>query len=73
MSAREIFELLGYTFGICKNGNYLYDKPRQLENRHQVEFFIKSKTYHIVGTQRFSINMELNKAIQKQIEELGWN
>lgn len=72
MTAQEMFEALGYSLTICKNGNYLYSQPRETQNRHNVEFFIKSKTYHIIGTKRFSINMELHKAIQKQIEELNW-
>lgn len=72
MTAQELFRALGYELKILANGNYLYSQPRETQNRHNIEFFIKSKTYHIIGTKRFLINMELHKAIQKQIEELNW-
>lgn len=74
MSAREMFEKLGY---ICdKQDDYIvYWKPLKLNRELQIEFNFKFRTVEKrkVSDMRCEvINLRELKAINKQVEELGW-
>lgn len=87
MKAKEMFEELGYkqendTFD--KGIHYhLIQIVAGDENHYGVSFNKETKTYHTYAYGWFkngvhfdsnlSIDIKLNKAINKQIEELGWN
>ena len=69
-SAREMFEKLGYY------PSYDYNKSKvdfAFYSKHSIKmiiFNIKDKTIETIGG---AITFEELKAINKQIEELGWN
>ena len=69
--AEQLFLDLGYAKSVCKNGNIIYSYLATKRNRCDVEFFVKSQTYHLIGTRRFSVSLQLNNAIQEQLKELG--
>lgn len=76
MSAKEMFEKLGYEFKKEKGIGIVYYKFVSNEDKenlcgydweNKVTFFEKQ-----VYSDKY-INMDLLQAINKQIEELGWN
>ena len=75
MTAKEMFEKLGYI-----QNEWVTEKPiiaftkGGMANWKRVRFNITNKTINFEGTMYDfkSFNMEDMKAIQKQIEELGW-
>ena len=79
MTAKEMFEELGYKL-VYRDKFYidysLDDEP--IGNWGVIiQFMRKEKIYRIysygeIRDEIINVNMELNKAIQKQIEELGW-
>lgn len=65
MSAKEMFKKLGYEYS--NNGTqicYFND----IENEY-IWFYLETKTIEI----QFDIYIEILQAINKQIEELGWD
>lgn len=71
--ARKMFEELGYELFEDNESDMLvyYDK----ETRGiAIDFYLKEKAYAISinDNEFYPINLALNKAIQKQIQELGW-
>ena len=84
MTAKEMFEKLGFIYSECyyhhKLDSILYKRTEKRAN--QVEFMLDRKLYKVffeisnVGTYELlpsAVDMELHKAINKQIEELGWD
>lgn len=81
MSAKEMFEKLGFMSKL-NNENVLSYDAYDTESGwlRTVMFNLKNKTYEIhriniyfdIET-KYTKHKHLNKAINKQIEELGWN
>lgn len=69
MTAREMFEKLGYKFNVL--GDYIIYKHE--EGAKSVVFDILKQTYNAnAGLYSTHVNMNELKAINKQCEELGW-
>ena len=79
-TAREMFEELGYKIYEIYQKHVCYNKEVEINNiifLYIITF--KDKTYHAYqcteedyGDDGITIDMKLFKAIQKQLEELGW-
>lgn len=79
-SAKEMFEELGYEYDYIQNKNNEDTITYHKDNLH-IQFNLISKLivfqndtsyiYYAIAT--FFINKDLLKAINKQVEELGWN
>ena len=73
MSAREMFEKLGYEF-FERNDHKKY--IRYTNNYHTITFSKEYKTFSLRPEEllehQLVVNIDLFKAIQKQIKELGW-
>ncbi len=65
MKAKEMFEKLGFK----EDFHIAYIKYHNEEEDKYIWFDKAAKTIEIM----FDINMDLLKAINKQVEELGWN
>lgn len=77
MSAKEMFEELGYKQIEYSNSYIVYNKFLKQEERYIIEFHNNDTTFskykNRCGNIRdLFINLQEFKAIQKQIEELGW-
>ena len=67
MNAEQMFKELGYTYYEYRDG-FAFEK--ECVNRvDHIHFFPE---YHIYVTNVYRMNVELHKAITKQMEELGW-
>ena len=83
MSAKEMFEKLGYTYSECWLQSDLgFDSELdeiyyQKEGKYtpQIKFSLGHKTISVYreNFKSSAFNMKLLKAINKQVEELGWN
>ena len=74
MSAKEMFEKLGYKKVEDRYYACLYEKVVEQEDytwKHRIVFETDGKTKYVFSDKYTS--MELLQAINKQIEELGWN
>ena len=83
MTAKEMFEKLGYTHNLNFNG-YINTNPKphityekNIENiRVLISFDLRKKSYYksvILYNDEFKhITLEEHKAIQQQTKELGW-
>lgn len=76
MSAREMFEELGYE--LIQDDMYwlIYSFNKDKWYSFNIEFNKNEKQIHIAGKQPSNgkvIDMQEIKAINKQVEELGWN
>ena len=75
MTAKEMFEKLGYKQDKQKT-HIVYYKFLKLNRELQIEFNFKFKSVEkrkVPGINSEPINFKELKAINKQIEELGWN
>jgi hypothetical protein len=77
MNAKEMFKKLGYIELEKSNSYVVYNKFLAQEERYIIEFHNNDKTFskykNRYGNIRdLFINFDEFKAIQKQIEELGW-
>ena len=71
MSAKEMFEELGYKQWDNNNYRIYYDTTKGVScGSRGLEFIHKSKK--IVPYNRVQIDMKLLKAINQQVKELGW-
>ncbi len=80
-SAKEMFEELGYeqtNNDLCLISYKLNEKKIEYGKRDYIEFSFTEKIYYCCvdyaecdGAAK-TINVELHKAIHKQLEELGW-
>ena len=66
MKAKEMFEKLGYEIAYDNKYNIKYCN---VEKDNYIWFMLDIKTIDIYET----INMKELQAINKQVEELGWN
>lgn len=72
MTAKEMFEKLGYEQDLNSERIRYFNE----ETKYYVVFFLEYKIYTIGCSNEnedVGINIELHKAINKQVEELGWN
>lgn len=75
MSAKEMFRKLGYKY-IKRDFEiiYQYTKNEYIEDYRYIKFDIKNKKIELCDWQsEFNLSLEELKAINKQVEELGWN
>lgn len=80
MSAKEMFEELGYELRSHKN-IIRYVNKQYVSDWNYIDFNLKEKTIyaHIMSDSPFTpdspleLNLKEIQAINKQIEELGWN
>ena len=67
MTAKEMFKAIGYECSNC------YDRNRIIryynEQKNEFVFWIKQQEF---SSSKFVITVDEFKAIQKQMEELGW-
>ena len=81
MTAKEMFEKLGYEIDEQNNNEILYKMKWERTTTYWVGFDIECKDISIFETsdspfepsKPFNIDMDLLQAINKQVEELGWN
>lgn len=73
MTAREIFEKLGYRC-IKSNNSIWYINDSDEENYRSVEFYFCDCTFDAIGNygDPLMVNVKELEAINKQCEELGW-
>ena len=81
MSAREMFEELGYK-QIKKNKHFIeyrqqFDKDNQYKVLYEFNFCLEYECVECIILDNLSVHFvrltnRLNKAIQQQIKELGW-
>ena len=82
MTAKEMFEELGYSKTTFPNGTIQYEKVRK-DRIGRVRFYLENKVYSSYYTKLSEngveiqqmtrlINTKLHKAINKQCKELGW-
>lgn len=79
MSAKEMFEKLGYEYSYSSDNyllqpkiSYFIDKPNEKgHNFYEIRFWLEDKDYEIENNS--ILTTDLLQAINKQIEELGWN
>ena len=72
-TAKEMFEKLGYVVGQSgKDVIVYYDKET---HGIAIDFLLEEKWYAVSlnDSEYYPIDMQLNKAIQKQIKELQWD
>lgn len=80
MSAKEMFENLGYIFedrfdGLIRKFRYVKDEENVIIFLIQAPDYFKIKTFYKTGMNDSycdDITIEELKAINKQVEELGW-
>ena len=81
MSAKEMFEELGYELDERNPQEILYKMKWEISSTNWIGFDIKHKCFNcfITSDNPFTpsksskVSLEELKAINKQIEELGWN
>lgn len=76
MSAKEMFEELGWKVYFKSSVMITYEKKsRSKKSCKYVQFYYDSKTFYIGSEGTFGQPFTIDdlKAINKQIEELGWN
>jgi hypothetical protein len=69
-SAKELFEELDYRKSVCNDGIWFDNSDG--ENEGDAIHFHNDKYIELLGDFEI-IELDLLKAINKQIEELGWN
>lgn len=67
MTAKEMFEALGYEYSKFYDRNIMIQYYDEEEN--QIVFWIMEQEF---SASNFSLTVDEFKAIQKQMEELGW-
>lgn len=71
MIAREIFEKLGYKYSKYRDRNQMIEYRK--EDSTSVLFWIKERVFSVSEyCEPKNITVDEFKAIQKQMEELGW-
>lgn len=75
MTAKEMFEELGYEYE-RNNDNYLLQPCITYfkiigKYGYEIKFWLGDKDYYIHGKE--PLTLDLVQAINKQVEELGWN
>ena len=75
MTAKEMFEELGYKLDI--NHNFLdywkFEETKYAVISRHIWFDLNNKSYSTINIYEIAkIDMPTHRAIQKQLEELGW-
>ena len=81
MSAKEMFEKLGYEIDEQNNKEILYKMKWEISTTYYVSFDLEHKWLECFITsdspfepsKSYTIDIDLLQAINKQVEELGWN
>lgn len=77
MTAKEMFEELGYEYDECYFEDTLDEIYYQKKGEYtpQIKFSLNHKVVRVYreGNKSSSFDIKLLRAINKQIEELGWN
>ena len=77
MSAKEMFEKLGYKYSECWFESELDEIYYKKQGKYtpQINFSLNHKTIFVYREDYKSscFDMKLLQAINKQVEELGWN
>ena len=81
MSAKEMFEKLGYEIDEQYNKEILYKMKWEISTTYYVSFDLEHKWFEcfIISdspfepSKSFAIDIDLLQAINKQVEELKWN
>ena len=76
MSAKEMFEKLGYEFEITEYEEFKPDYNYVDENDNVIYFDLEDKELCFMPTNKQMIirqPLKFIQAINKQVEELGWN
>ena len=77
MSAKEMFEKLGYEYNECYFEEDLDEIYYRKKGKYtpQIKFSLNHKcvTVYREGNKSSAFDIKLLQAINKQIEELGWN
>jgi len=81
MSAKEMFEKLGYEIDIENDTEILYKMKWEISSTYYVSFGLINKRIEcfyfasdspFTPTESFEVDLDLLQAINKQVEELGW-
>jgi hypothetical protein len=77
MTAKKMFEKLGYKYEKRENEILYYTCTKEKMYEYILFFldikeFIKDNEDGVIGQYSLEINMKELKAINKQVEELGW-
>jgi len=80
MTAKEMFEALGWELGILKEDDrddILYYQKNEGSAEYDLDFFFEDKTYCAYGfvkgyNIRYMLNAQEHLAITQQMKELGW-
>jgi hypothetical protein len=77
MTAKEMFEKLGYYYYVSRNKKSFGYLKKSVFERDLIKFKITEKQIlkekNITGDPAAGITLEELQAINKQVEELGWN
>lgn len=77
MKAKEMFEELGYEYNECYFEETLEEIYYQKKGKYtpQIKFSLNHKcvTVYREGNKSSSFDIKILQAINKQVEELGWN
>lgn len=80
MTAKEMFEKLGYELDERNKNEILYKMKWEISSSYWVSFNLLAKSFECFITsdspfepsKSYEINIDLLQAINKQVEELGW-
>ena len=80
MSAKEMFEKLGYELDEDNDIEILYKMKWEISSTYYVSFDLGYKNFECFVTsdspfepaKSFAVDLDLLQAINKQVEELGW-
>ena len=81
MIAKEMFEELGYDLDEENDKEILYKMKWEISSTYYVSFDLKNKNiecYYFASdspftlAESFAVDLDLLQAINKQVEELGW-
>ena len=72
-TAKDMFEELGFEQKINNENVLMYVRDLQEDYRISVIFWLGWERIHFRNNYDEELSMKLLKAINKQVEELGWN
>ena len=73
MTARQMFERLGYKQRSCAEAYICYEKKDDFNERICIEFLLLRRVFYAQWNEyAHDITMKEFEAVQQQIKELGW-
>lgn len=73
MTARQMFEKLGYKAHGCAEAYICYERVNCFNERVRIEFYLMRRVFYAqCNSYPHDIDMAEFKAIQQQLEELRW-